>query len=123
MIDRQKNQIIQNIITKFRNTNMGILRQVRKLQQEAQAQAHAEEVEYPMFEIEQLPLVYQTILSELIKEKNYELVYDMIFNYTATELNILALLRKMDITGEEILKFITQDEDPFKWYNNIKNFI
>jgi hypothetical protein len=29
----------------------------------------------------------------------------------------------MDINGEEILKFITQDEDPFKWYNNIKNFI
>jgi len=123
MIDRQKNQIIQNIITKFRNTNMGILRQVRKLQQEAKAQAPAEEVEYPIFEIKQLPLVYQTILSELIKEQNHEMIYDMIFNYTATELNILALLRKMDITGEEILKFITQDEDPFKWYNNIKNFI
>ena len=60
---------------------------------------------------------------ELIKEQNHEMIYDMIFNYTATELNILALLRKMDITGEEILKFITQDEDPFKWYNNIKNFI
>ena len=29
----------------------------------------------------------------------------------------------MDITGEEMLQFITMDEDPYKWYNNIGKFI
>ena len=32
-------------------------------------------------------------------------------------------LKNMDITGAEIIEFITQHGDPYFWYNSINNLI
>ena len=60
---------------------------------------------------------------ELYKEKDYDLLCELMFNYTASELNILVKLKDMDMSGEELLTFITLDEDPYKWFNDMNGLI
>jgi hypothetical protein len=60
---------------------------------------------------------------DLHTEKEYDLLYELLFNYSANELEALAKLKGMDMTGEEILTFITLDENPYKWYNVINEII
>lgn len=126
MIEWQKEQMINNITTKFKNVNIGLLREARNLQvlqQNGEEDKEDKDDKYLVWQLNKLPLTYKTFLSGLIKEKEYELIYDIIYNYIVTELDILSTIKKMDITGEDILKFITEGEDTLKWYNNIKLFL
>ena len=70
-----------------------------------------------------LPKMQQDIYKELSRENQYELLFELLFDYCARELDIYSQLKQLDLTGVEILEFITADQDPFKWYNNIKNFM
>jgi hypothetical protein len=128
----QKKQIIQILYTQFKNINLSILRQIRKTfidveqaqaqaeQEQAQSQAEQEQAEYIFKE---LPYHLRKIFTELFKAKNYTLLYELLFNYSARELDTMAKLKEMDMTGTEILSFITLNEDPYKWYNTIKEII
>jgi hypothetical protein len=60
---------------------------------------------------------------ELYKEKEYSLLYELLFNYTASELDILAQLKNLVMSGDELLTFITLDEDPYKWYNTLNSLL
>ena len=66
-----------------------------------------------------IPHLYKKIFTELYIEKDFSLLYELMFNYCASELDIFSHLKKMTMTGEELLTFITMEEDPYKWYNNI----
>ena len=39
------------------------------------------------------------------------------------KLDLVSTIKRLDITGKEILTFITLGDDPFKWYNNIGHFL
>lgn len=119
LADVQKNQIINAICTKFKNTNIALLRQVRKQIIEPQPDDPA----YSTYIFNDAPFPYRKIFEDLYNEKNYDLLYEIIFNYSADELNILSKLKEMDMTGQEILTFITADADPYKWYNTIKGLL
>ena len=60
---------------------------------------------------------------ELYKEKDYDLLFELLFNYSAGELDLLAQLKDMDMSGEDLLTFITLNEDPYKWYNDMNEII
>jgi hypothetical protein len=127
----QRNQIINNIRNQFKNVNLSILRHVRNLifqqaepiveqgaaQSASEAAAALAGPEVYLFN--DIPHLYREIFSELYKEQDFSLLYELMFNYCASELNIFAHLKKMAMTGEELLTFITMEEDPYKWYNNI----
>ena len=126
----QRNQIINNIRNQFKNINLSILRHVRNLifqqaepvaQSEAVAQSEgaAAAAGPEVYLFNDIPHLYREIFSELYKEKDFSLLYELMFNYCSSELDIFAHLKKMAMTGEELLTFITMEEDPYKWYNNI----
>jgi hypothetical protein len=140
--DAQKGQIINTIRSQFKNVNLSILRQVRKQEQQQAEQQQAEQQQAEQQQAEQqqaeqqqaeqqqagymfndLPHLYREMFIELFNEKEYDLLYELIFNYCACELDIMAKLKDLDISGDEILTFITADEDPYKWYNNINTFL
>jgi hypothetical protein len=73
-------------------------------------------------EFKGFPLNKQTICLALYQEKNYGELYTYLLTLFGKKLDIFANLRGLDMTGREILEFITLDDDPFKWYNNISHF-
>jgi hypothetical protein len=118
LADLQRNQIIQIRLNQLKNTNLSLLRQVRKIILNPQEEAEAE-----LYIINDLPYLYRQMFIDLYTEKEYDLLYELLFNYSANDLDGLAKLKGMDMTGEEILNFITLDENPYKWYNVINEII
>jgi len=144
----QRNQIINNIRNQFKNVNLSILRHVRNLilppseaaaaageaaqsaGEAAQSAAPAAPAAAPAapapalagpeaYLFNDIPHLYREIFTELYTEQDFSLLYELMFNYCASELDIFSHLKKMTMTGEELLTFITMEEDPYKWYNNI----
>lgn len=127
----QKQQIIHIIRVFFKTTIITLLRHVRKIQIDKSAQEEAQEQEEAresyaynikyLFRV--LPKLYREMFTELYKEKDYDLLFELLFNYGANELDILAQLKDIDMTGEDLLTFITLNEDPYKWYNDINGLL
>jgi hypothetical protein len=70
-----------------------------------------------------IPLLQRAPFLELLQEKEFKALYDLLFEYVANHLNVFAQMTEMDISGSEILTFITADADTYKWYNNIVLFM
>jgi len=58
----------------------------------------------------------------LYQEKNYTELYTYLLTEFGKKIDIFANLKGLDLTGREILEFITLDDDPFMWYNNVRHF-
>ena len=65
----------------------------------------------------------RTICLNFCREKNYCDLYDFLLTEFGKKLNVVAYIKKLDMTGREILEFITMGDDPFKWYDNVKHFL
>ena len=65
----------------------------------------------------------KTICLTLLKDESYDELYEYLLNEFGKKLDIFANLKQLDITGREIIEFITLDNDPFKWYNNVNLFL
>jgi hypothetical protein len=57
------------------------------------------------------------------REKNYGDLYDFLLTEFGKKLDVVAYIQKLDMTGREILEFITLGDDPYKWYDNVKHFL
>ena len=71
----------------------------------------------------ELPYLYRQMLVDLYTQKEYDLLFELLFNYSAGELDVVSKLKGMDISGEELLTFITMDENPYKWYNHVNEMM
>ena len=117
----QKNQIVNKVRTQFKTLNLSLLRQVRKI---ILSEATAEEAPViDIYALNELSKLYRDMFRDLFNEKNYDLLYELLFNYSASELDIIAKLNKLEMTGEELLTFITMNEDPYKWYDVVNTLI
>ena len=119
LMEIQREQIIKSIREQFKNIHLSLLRQIQvqaaeHLHAEQQAQA-AEHLHADTFN--QLPQLYRQMFLELSNEGEYSLLYELLFNYSASQLDILAKLKGLAMRGDELLTFITMDSDPYKWYN------
>ena len=127
LIKVQRNQIAQLIMNNFKEYYLAILRQLHNEQAQAQAvqaqayAVHAVQVQPYLFNI--FPKPSRNIYLDLLEQKEYGLLQEIIFDFCVDKLNFFVYLKKLDISGEEMLKFITADADPYKWHNNIKFFI
>jgi hypothetical protein len=120
---------MNDIIKRFRHFNIAMLRQLRKKQQaqqqeQAPEQTQNEDDEYhPEYLFMHLPKVQYDMYMDLWRDKHYDLLYDVIFLFCANQLQVVAQLGEMDLNGDDILKFITMDADPYKWSKTIDEFL
>ena len=59
----------------------------------------------------------------LLNEKKYQKLFDLLKNEYGQKLDLVPKLKNMDITGAEIIEFITNNPDPYFWYNKINDLI
>jgi hypothetical protein len=111
---KQKMQIIRVIWHNFKTIHLSLLRQVRKLQLQP---AEADQVEENNYLFQDLPKMHREMFTALYNEADYTLLLELLCNYSASALDHLAQLKELDMSGEELLSFITLDEDPYKWYD------
>ena len=130
LADIQRNQISQIIRNQFKNTNLSLLRQIRNIllepieeQQPLADIAGQDQQQAGLYMFNELPSLYRRMFMDLYKEKEYDLLYELLFNYSASQLEIMCKLKKVDMTGEELLTFITLNEDPYKWHNAINEMM
>jgi hypothetical protein len=124
LISCQKNEIIDEFRTRFKNINLGVLRQVRFVMlhpDDEKADELQNQHTYLFLNI--IPKRQRAPFLEILQAKEYKTLYEILFDYVAGQLNIYTQLKGLDITGTEMLNFITVDADPYKWYNNVKNFM
>ena len=126
---KQREQIIRVIQINFKTIYLSLLRQVHKLLLGAAESIEASAVEASAVEangnylFNNLPKLFREMFTALYKEKEYSLLYELLFNYSASELDMLAKLRGMDLSGEDLLTFITLDKDPYKWHNTANELL
>ena len=60
---------------------------------------------------------------DLLNEKKYQKLFDLLKNEYGQKLDLVPKLKNMDITGAEIIEFITNNPDPYFWYNKINDLI
>ena len=130
LIEEQKKSLLNSIVFSFKTLNMTMLRHVQTNIQRARMpdidvvdDAVANNGYMNNYIYGHLPKMQQDIYKELSRENQYELLFELLFDYCARELDIYSQLKQLDLTGVEILEFITADQDPFKWYNNINMFL
>ena len=130
LIEEQKKSLLNSIVFSFKTLNMTMLRHVQTNIQRARMpdidvvdDALANNGYMNNYIYGHLPKMQQDIYKELSRENQYELLFELLFDYCARELDIYSQLKQLDLTGVEILEFITADQDPFKWYNNINMFL
>jgi hypothetical protein len=123
IIDAQKLQIINDVIHTFKNSQIALLRQ---LQQIIIGVAEPPKM-YDYDQLAPLPSSFPRALNhiylELMENKEYQLAREILDDFCAHRLDIFARLKQLDLSGQEILMFITANEDPYRWLNNIKFFV
>jgi hypothetical protein len=117
-IEEQKEQIVNDIRRQFKNIYIAMLRQLRK-----SIECPDKDVDLNVYLYSELNKHHREIVFGLIKQKEYKLLDDIIFNICANQLEIIARLKKMNISGEMMLRCITADTDSYKWYKTINEFL
>jgi hypothetical protein len=123
IIEKQKVQIKKDVKHTFKNSQIALLRQLQHI--------IISVIEPPkMYNSDQLaplpssfPRALNHIYLELMEQKEYQLVRDILNEFCAHRLDIFARLKQLDLSGEEILMFITANEDPYRWLGNVKYFM
>ena len=122
LIKPQLNEIIYIYMTRFKHMQLTMLRQVRNalIQPDSEFALNLHKAADILNDI---PLLQRAPFLELLQEKEFKALYDLLFEYVANHINVFAQMTEMDISGSEILTFITADADTYKWYNNIVLFM
>ena len=89
---------------------------------------HAERLAPPnfipdLYLYDNLPSSSRDVYVGLLKNKEYDLLTDILLSFIEHQLDIYAFLTQGDLSGEEMLKFIMADDDPYKWCNNVNLFM
>ena len=113
-IDAQRIQLCNIYIDKFKTSDMYVLRQVHKRinTNDTNTELYTPHVCAKLIEV----------YKELWSEKNYELLHELVIERAKNTLNKIVFLGNLDISGENILRFITMDPDQTRWYNKYAEF-
>ena len=120
MINNQKNQVIQQVKDLLKNKMLTILRASKRLingsdpHDDYNAKVMLDYIWCPK-ERTKCELIYN--------EKKYNDLFDELIDFFAKELDKIVQINKLDISGKEILLFITQNEKHYEWYDTIKQFL
>ena len=119
IIAKHMDTIITIIKTELINVMLQVLRVVFRL-------IHGEEIK----EFDKGALTFTCMVGgkrsqclQYLTNKDYVFLYDFLLNEFGEKLEIIVIFKQLDITGRQMLELITLDNDPFKWYNNVKLFV
>jgi len=119
ILAKHMDTIITIIKTELINVMLQVLRVVFRL-------IHGEEIK----EFDKGTLTFTCMVGgkrsqclQYLTNKDYVFLYDFLLNEFGEKLEIIVIFKQLDITGREMLELITLDNDPFKWYNNVKLFV
>jgi len=73
-------------------------------------------------EFKHLPLTKRNTCLQLMSHKQYGDIYELLFADYSKTLDVVTFIKELGITGQEMLEFITLGDDPYKWYNHVKDF-
>lgn len=116
IVNNHMQKLLKLVIYELNNTILYALRVVFRLITGEEVKEF--DTEYTYFSHEK-----RSICLNFCREKNYCDLYNFLLTEFGKKLDVVAYIKKLDMTGREILEFITMDDDPFKWYNNIKHFL
>jgi hypothetical protein len=121
----QKNKIVENNINNFKNVHLSVLRDlyraIHNSQPEDDNNNNNNNNRAPSFEC--LPMIYQGLFDDLYNQHDYSLLNELFSNYLASELEIIIKLKNIEMTGEQMLQMITDNDDHYKWYDNFVNIM
>jgi len=73
-------------------------------------------------EFKHLLLTKRNTCLQLMAHKQYGDIYELLFVDYSKTLDVVTFVKDLGITGQEMLEFITLGDDPYKWYNHVKDF-
>ena len=115
----QKNKIIENSMVQIKNIYLMVLRQLFFQIKNKDVIAYS-----PLLDIfNKMPLIYRTLFGDLYNEKEYTILYELFSNYVSDKLEHIALLKKLETTGENMLQMIRDSNDPYTWCDNLNNMM
>jgi hypothetical protein len=120
-IDVQQNQIVNDICVQFKNVHIAMLRQVRKLM--LSPPEEAAEIDPNKYLYNSFSPAHKKMCLDLLENKDYALLWDLLYNYCADKLHLYTTLAGINMTGEEMLFYMTGDPDPYKWYQSVKLYM
>jgi len=116
----QKNKIVENNINQFKNIHLPVLRELyRAIHNDNEQEPNNNRA--PNFK--NLPLIYHGLFDDLYNQRDYSLLNELFSNYLASELEIIINLKNVEMRGEQMLQIITDNDDPYKWYDNLVNIM
>jgi hypothetical protein len=59
---------------------------------------------------------------KLLEQKEYNKIYDILFEYYSKYFKTICCLKNYDLTGKELLKIITSNPNPYLWISEMKKF-
>ena len=118
MINEQKKQVINNIKKNLRNNTFPILRIIARLITGDEKLENIKNIDF----LENLPPLISPKAVELYNNKQHYILYYYLIDYFSIPLDIVVNLQNLDLTGKEMLEFIINDVDIYKWYDNINDF-
>jgi hypothetical protein len=118
LIILQKKQIVLDISNRFKTNYMAVLRQLQKIIISPPGEIKAPSI--CLFD--DFPKASRDVYLNLLEKKEYDLLRDIFLEFCIHQLDLIVHLNQLDLSGQDMMKFITADEDPYKWNNNIKLF-
>lgn len=118
LIKVQKEHVADDISMRFKNIDISMLRQICKI-----ILNPTDDIDPNLYLYNNITKSIRNIYLELFHKKEYQLLFDILYDYCEHQLEIYSHLKGLDISGQDMLKFITANEDPYKWYDSIKMFL
>jgi hypothetical protein len=59
---------------------------------------------------------------KLLEQKEYNKIYDILFEYYSKYFKTICCLKNYDLTGKELLQIITSNPNPYLWISEMKKF-
>ena len=61
-------------------------------------------------------------IEQKLHEGAYKDIFNYLLNYLGTKMDTVVKLKQMDITGQELIRFIITNEHMYEWFNNLNYF-
>jgi hypothetical protein len=112
----QINEFKNSIIYKMKNIIIYSLRTIRHFQD-------GEHFDMNQYIFSQIEKEKREHMIQLFENKKYNMLFDELIKYYSREVDIYARLKQLDLSGEEILRFIIADPNPYNWTDQLRHFI
>ena len=116
IIEKQKECIIRTVQKQFKDFYLTMLRQVKLvLNNNLQDENLINTSFYENFPHNE----QRTVFLDLYHEKQYQTIYNLLFEEGVKQLDMLGWFKNYEMTGAELMQHITRESDPYKWYNHL----